>query len=153
MKYKFTDDPNESIVITDDLELEFLTSMVQFTKVVRIKNCHIKTLDIYANFFADGLILENCIVENQVFWIAGGHNLKPIIFNNCIFKEFVDFEDCCFDGDIILSRVKFLKGTNFFGNKGTPVEVSFKNKPKLKDIEGDLSINTYKKKTSPNNKP
>jgi hypothetical protein len=58
------------------------------------------------------------------------------INENCIFKEFVDFEDCCFDGDVVLvlENVKFVKGTNLLGNKDTPVEVSFEKNLVLVNI-------------------
>ncbi|MCB9229100.1 MAG: hypothetical protein H6618_05765 [Deltaproteobacteria bacterium] len=144
MKYEFKYDPEQPVEITNDQALEFLAPMVQFTELVRIKNCNIKILDIYANHFTSGLELVDCVIENKVLWTAGGHNLKPIVFKNCIFKEFVDFEDCYFDGDVIFNSVKFLKGTNLLGNKGTPVEVSFEKDLTISEVEGNLKMDTFK---------
>ncbi|MFW7380271.1 MAG: pentapeptide repeat-containing protein [Oligoflexus sp.] len=144
MKYEYKNDPKKPIEINNDQQLEFLAPMVQFTKSVKIKGSKIKGLDIYANYFAEGFELEDCVIESKVIWTAGGHNLKPILFKNCVFNEFVDFEDCYFEGDVIFENVRFIKGTNLMGNKGTPVEVTFEIDPRLTNVEGDFAMDTYK---------
>ena len=145
MKHLFKNDPAKIISILGDDQLEFESSMIQFSERVEIIQCIVINFDIYASLFIGGLRIENVIVKCPVKWMAGGHNKQPIILKDCVFEEFVDFEDCCFDHEIIFENVQFIKGTNFLGNKGTPVEVSFEFKPKMVDVTGELDINTFNK--------
>jgi hypothetical protein len=117
--------------------------MVHFTRKIEIKNCRIVNLDIFGMYCLAGFCIRDSVILCQVSWQSGGHNLEPVIFENCEFVEFVDFEDCSFDSRVTLRNVSFTKGTNLFGNKGTPVEVSFASPPLLENVSGILNANTF----------
>lgn len=148
MIYEFTEDPAKQLEIANDPNLCFKGSMVAFTEPVIIKNTTIKEMDIYASYFIGGLTLMGCIVESAVKWASGGHNQKPIIFDQCDFHDFVDFEDCTFEAPVQLKNVRFRKGTNLLGNQGTPVEVSFTFPADIHQCQGDLRVSTFDREPS-----
>lgn len=143
MEFSFKEAPDTEVTIKDDNNLSFKSPMVHFIKKVELINCKIVSLDIFSNYFADGLLIKDCVFECKVNWQSGGHNLKPVIFENCEFKEFVDFEDCCFDSDFIIRNVTFHKNSNLLGNKNSPVEVVFEIHPYFENVKGNLHINTF----------
>ena len=81
----------------------------------------------------------NCTVHCRVDWFAGGHNNKPILIQDCTFKEFVDVGDCWFHDVVRLERVQFEKGTNLLGDRGSPYQVDFDTEPQIIGVEGILT--------------
>lgn len=143
MLYEFDIDPGKRLVFRNDNNLSFKAFMVQFTSMVEFYDCEIIGFDNLANYFTSGLYVKNCLFRCNINWQSGGHNLKPIVFENCEFDEFFDFEDCCFDADFVLKNVTFKKGTNLLGNINTPVEVIFATEPQCENVKGNLRINTF----------
>jgi len=90
--------------------------------------------------------MDGCVVSDHVTFQSGGHNDKdhPFAIINTHFDSFVDFEDCWFTGSFRLENVVFTQGTNLFGNKDTPMAVSFDFEPQVANVQGTLNINTYK---------
>lgn len=147
MIYKYQADPENEIVIVNDESLIFCSPMIQFAQKVDIQNCVIREFDIYASCFSSGLLVKNCTLECSIVWQSGGHNKKPIVFENCKFLGFVDFEDCCFEAELVMKDVIFSKNSNLLGNKDTPVEVVLTRLPKLENVQGKLNVNTFNAKT------
>lgn len=116
LKYSDLDvnEPNHicnSIIKTIDFDL------FEFERNVIIEGCIIDFLHIHSCWFIDGLVLKNCIIKNYVDYQMGGHNEKPILIENNIFNEFMNFFDCQF-GDIVeVKNNVFMKGSNLLGNK------------------------------------
>ena len=144
MKYTNDNEHDTEINIANDNEtsLEFL--FCSFENRVTISNCTIEKMDFDATHFFGGLLLEDCTIKCKVRWTSGGHNKKPLVIRNCTFLEFVDFEDCSFESEVILENVMFHEGTNLFGNKNTPVEVVFEIEPEMKNVCGNLSMEPFK---------
>ncbi len=143
MNYFYNNEHKTDVNISNDKQtfLEFI--FCSFENRVTISNCTIEKMDFDATHFFGGLLLENCSINCKVTWTSGGHNKKPVAIKNCTFHEFVDFEDSCFESEVVLENVKFNKGTNLFGNKNTPVEVVFEVQPKIENVSGDLSVETF----------
>lgn len=121
-------------------DIENLTSiMVYFNKSVTFKNCHFKNASFNFSYFQKGLSIENCVFEKYLDFEAGGHNEKgtPIIICNSEFREFVNFFDCWFTGEVEITNNKFVKGTNIASENQY---VSFDIPPVLKDNLGQLDI-------------
>lgn len=143
MRYDFSDTYRKEVIIRNDTELILSAPCVVFEKPVRIVNCYITELMIYACYFLEGLELFDCFVKSRVIWQSGGHNEKKILISSCTFHEFVDLEDCWFMEPIEFNKVRFLQGTNLFGNKNTPMAITFEKGCMIKDVTGDLAVDTY----------
>jgi len=105
---------------------------------------HLRFLDFYAAYFLCGFTMDQCVVEEQLSFQSGGHNDNGVFrISDTTFRSFVDFEDCWFTGSLHLQNVTFEKGTNLFGNKNTPMEVSFDVTPELANVSGSLDLNTF----------
>ena len=144
MKYTCDNEHDTEVNITLDNEVSLEFLFCSFENRVTISNCTIEKMDFDATHFFGGLLLDDCTINCKVRWTSGGHNKKPLVIRNCTFLEFVDFEDCSFESEVILENVKFQKDTNLFGNKNTPVEVVFEHVPELKNVSGNLNIETFK---------
>lgn len=118
-------------------------SYCTFNKKLTLVDCVIEYASLSASFFLSGLTIDRCIFNNDIFLFSmGGHNAedKPIIIHDTIFKGYVDMNDAWFMGPLIISKCKFMKGSNLLGNKGQPFEVSFDIKPELIDNQGKLNL-------------
>ena len=105
---------NNEIQITDCTIDNINCLCVMFEKPVILKNSLLKNVSFNFSYFKKGLTIENCIFYNYVDFEAGGHNelgnLITIINNE--FREFVNFNDCWFTGEVNVSNNIFLKGSN-----------------------------------------
>ena len=119
------------------------TTGAQLETLVRFIRCSFESLDFYATYFAGGLIMEQCTIDNELTFQSGGHNKHPIMISDTTFNSFVDFEDCWFTGPIRLQNVRFAMGTNLLGNEHTPLAVRFDVPPDLEDVRGELRKDTY----------
>lgn len=94
----------------------------EFSEAIVVENCIIDTLIIYATWFHEGFTLKNCIINNKVLYETAGHNNKPIIFSNNIFKNVFVFFGCIFEADFIITNNIFIdnctlhNGYNEFNN-------------------------------------
>lgn len=96
-------------------DIENLTCMmVYFDKPVTFRNCHFTNAVFNFSYFQKGLLIEDCVFDNYLDFEAGGHNEigAPIIIKNNEFKEFVNFCDCWFTGEVEITNNQFVKGTN-----------------------------------------
>lgn len=143
MRYEYRDWVETEVVVVGDGDVRFSAAFAQFEQPVRIADCTIVQLDLYATYFLAGLKIENCRVLCDIVWQSGGHNKRPIRVVDSEFVGFVDVEDCFFQAEVILCNVKFHGGTNLLGNVGTPVEVSFEQPLHCESVEGPLDTQTY----------
>ena len=130
---------NKEVTILN-CNIENLTCMmVYFNKPVTFKNCHFKNASFNFSYFQKGLAIENCIFEKYLDFEAGGHNEidTPIIIKNNEFREFVNFCDCWFTGEVEITNNKFVKGTNIVSENQY---VSFDITPVIHDNLGQLDI-------------
>ncbi len=119
----------------------FSGSVTQFGKHVRITNCHFKNCQFVFTYFFGGLIIDNCTFDNYLDFQAGGHNKTghPVIIKNTNFKEFVNFFDCWYENEVIISNNKFQKGTNLLGQPNN-IPVTFDKEVIIKDNTGQLDL-------------
>src|SRR5579863_2505921 len=125
---------------------------VKFSHHVHFNDVCFKRCSFNFARFYDGLLIENCEFETYLDFSPGGHNEKNKLFSirNSVFKEFVSFFDCWFQGDVEIVNNDFRKGTNLLGNKDDVYRVHFDFEPTIKnnlglidlDGEGDKSVNT-----------
>lgn len=130
---------NKEVTILNS-SIENLTClMVYFNKPVTFRNCYFKDASFNFSYFQKGLVIENCVFDKYLDFEAGGHNEigTPIIINNNEFREFVNFCDCWFTGEVEITNNKFIKGTNIASKNQY---VSFDIPPVLKDNLGQLDI-------------
>jgi len=142
MRYTFTEQ-TKSVAIADDDDLYFSAPFGNFVGPVAISGCRIRELDCLAAYFNSGLRLVNSTIDCPAMFQSSGHNKQPVEFVDVTFLDNVDFEDCCFDADVVFKRVRFARGTNILGNKATPVAVTFEGELMLTDVEGALGLNTF----------
>lgn len=130
---------NKEVTILNS-SIENLTClMVYFNKPVTFRNCYFKEASFNFSYFQKGLVIENCVFDKYLDFEAGGHNKidTPIIINNNEFREFVNFCDCWFTGEVEITNNKFVKGTNIASENQY---VSFDIPPVLKHNLGQLDI-------------
>lgn len=86
-----------------------------FLEKLELINCKIITAYFGGGYFPKGVEMKDCEFYSLVSFEAGGHNLKTdFIIEDNLFKGFVDFLDCCFEGPFILRNNIFEAGTNLF---------------------------------------
>lgn len=114
----------------------------QFNKQVKFLNCRFISCDFSFSFFPGGLQIVNCSFDNYLNFECGGHNEPKNSFKleNSIFKNFVNFYDCSYDGPFILKGNDFQNGTNILGNKNMPYEAVFKLTPLIENNNGALNV-------------
>lgn len=145
MRHVFAEDVHKKLCFAEDADFSFSARMVHFSENIEIRSCRTKEFDVFGMYCEGGLTIYNCEFDCKIDWESGGHNKAPIVIENCVFKRFVNFEDCYFENELILKNVVFAEGTNLMGNKGTPVRVGFDIIPCLENVSGNLEINTFDK--------
>jgi len=97
-------------------EIEYLMAHSStFVEKFELQNCHINKAYFGGGYFPKGFDMKDCKFTSLVSFEAGGHNMKTdFVIENNLFKDFVDFLDCCFDGPFILRNNIFELGTNIF---------------------------------------
>lgn len=129
-------------IILDNCIIENFTAInQQFAKSVKIKNSHFKKCQFCFSYFLGGLHIENCTFDNDLDFSSGGHNKDGniILITNNEFNGFVDFFDCWYESEIIISNNKFLKGTNLLA-KPYNIDVTFDIEPIMFNNLGKLDV-------------
>lgn len=106
-----------------------------------IENCIVDYLKIHSCWFTNGLVIKNCIINNNIDYQMGGHNLEPLIIEGNIFIGFFNFFDCQFENRIELKNNIFVKGTNLLGNIGEGFENTFNRGYLIENNKGDIDVN------------
>lgn len=123
--------------------LENLSAInIQFTKPVKLVNCHLKNCQFHFSHFLAGLTIDNCTFESHLDFQAGGHNKDAHAFTiiNSDFKGFVNFFDCWFESDVFIYSNNFRAGTNIYGSpNGIPV--TFDGETIINNNIGQLGLN------------
>lgn len=124
----------ENCVIED-----FKCLMVYFKKNVTIKDCRFKNASFNFSYFHGGLAIENCTFDEYLDFEAGGHNDlgNSVTIRKNNFKEFVNFFDCWYTGEVIVEENIFNKGTNISSKEQL---VSFDIPPRILNNTGDLAV-------------
>ncbi len=132
---------DKEIVIENTLIGYFSCIGTSFNKPVRITNSHFKNCKLTFCYFLRGLTIDNCLFEDYLDFSSGGHNKTgySIIIRNNNFKNFVNFFDCFYENDVIITKNKFRKGTNLLG-KPHNIPVTFYINPIIKENEGKLDF-------------
>ena len=86
----------------------------EFSEAITVENCIIDTLIIYASWFREGFTLKNCIINNKVLYETAGHNNKPILLSNNLFKNVFVFFGCVFEADLIITNNIFLDNCTLY---------------------------------------
>lgn len=126
---------SNSIIKTIDL-----FSFEANSKVI-IENSIVFNFIIHSCWFKEGLDFRGNHVINYVDYQMGGHNQKPILFTNNIFRDFFNFFDCDFTDNLILENNIFINGSNLLGNIDEGWKNSFKKELILKNNVGLLNMN------------
>lgn len=130
-------------VVFENCEVENLKSgSVQYNRVVKFNKCHFKKCELSFCYFPEGLEIISCLMDSYIDFQCGGHNKPTAIvrITDTVFKEFVNFFDCIYEGPVIITNNKFEKGTNLLGNQNKPYAVSFHSVLTIENNEGELSI-------------
>jgi hypothetical protein len=132
---------DNEVVFENCIIENFSGSVTQFGKPVRLVNCHFKKCHFAFTYFLGGLTIDNCTFDNYLDFQAGGHNKtgNAIIITNNDFKDFVNFFDCWYENEVVLSKNKFHKGTNLLG-KPHNIAVTFDTQAIIKDNIGQLDL-------------
>ncbi len=113
---KLTNDINWSkeIIINNCIVEHFNADFAEFEKPIKLINTHFKDCQFTFSYFYQGVMIDNCVFDKYLDFHAGGHNKigHPVIIKHNIFSEFVNFFDCWYTGEVIISENQFLKGTN-----------------------------------------
>ncbi len=136
-------------VVFENCIIEYFSgSVTQFDKPVRLINCHFKKCQFVFTYFLGGLTIDNCTFDNYLDFQAGGHNKtgNPVIITNNDFKGFVNFFDCWYENEVIISNNIFHKGTNLLG-KPHNIPVTFDIEAIIKDNDGQLNLDNEEEKS------
>lgn len=128
--------------VFDNCTIEYFSgTATQFNKPVKLTNCYFKKCQFAFTYFLGGLIIDNCTFDNYLDFQAGGHNRagNPVIITNNNFKDFVNFFDCWYESEVIISNNKFWKGTNILG-KPNNIPVTFDIGPSITGNIGQLDL-------------
>lgn len=141
----------EKDIVAENCIFESLEgSCVQFIRSVRLTNSKFTRCDFAYTYFTGGLVIDNCTFEGYLDMQAGGHNKKAVSITNSIFKNFVNFFDCWYQGEVTIKNNHFQQGTNLLGVDATSgIRTSFDVEPLIEgnigqldiDNEADLDIN------------
>lgn len=135
-----TNETWDKAVIFENCILEnFSGAVTQFKQPVRLINCHFKKCQFVFTYFLGGLIIDKCLFDSYLDFQAGGHNKagKPVIITSNYFAGFVNFFDCWYENEVIITENHFQKGTNLLG-KPNNIPVSFDVKPTIHGNLGKL---------------
>jgi hypothetical protein len=93
-------------------------------------------------FFPTGFSAIRCQFRKGIDLRWGGHNKNGSIFRleDCEFEGFADFEDDCFESPVEIRRCAFRCGSNLFGLKGHPLQVTFDADPIIEGNTGRLDL-------------
>ena len=113
-------------------------SCLEFNKKMTLNSCKIESIVFNGSYFYEGLDIENCVINGVSVFSSGGHNKNgyPIRIIGTDFIDFVDFEDCYFEGLVEIIGCNFKKGTNLTNIKEKASAVRFDVEPILKDNVG-----------------
>ena len=130
---------NKEIIIDNCIIEYFGGGVTQFKKPIKFTNTHFKNCQFIFSHFPKGLIIKNCRFDKYLDFQAGGHNQigYPIEIKNNIFLDFVNFCDCWYNGEIIISDNKFLKGTNI---ESQTQYLTFDVTPQIRNNTGQTNI-------------
>ncbi len=129
-------------IIFENCTIEhFSGNTTVFEKNVKLINCHFKKCQFVFTYFLGGLIIDNCIFDNYLDFQAGGHNKagNEVAITNNNFDDFVNFFDCWYESNVIISNNVFRKGTNLLG-KPYNIPVTFDIEPIVKNNIGLLGF-------------
>lgn len=143
---------NQLIQIENCIIESLQSACVEYNQKVEIKTSEFKKCDFTFTYFIKGLKLEKCTFKDYLDFQCGGHTktLNTFSIEGCVFKGFVNFLDCIYDGQVEIENNDFRMGTNLLGNIGESYQTSFLIQPKIErnkgkltvDGEGDLKINS-----------
>lgn len=130
---------SDSLIIENCIIDSLSVVMVQFGKPVRFINCRFKKCEFSFAYFLGGLIIDRCVFDGYLDFEAGGHNQKRNLFmlKSNTFSQFVNFFDCQFNDEVIISENKFLKSTNLLGMPSN-ISVAFDITPTIENNYGRL---------------
>ena len=129
------------VVIKDSIFSNFYSPATQFLESVFISHTTFLRCTFNYAYFKKGITVAECIFESYLDFEAGIHNEDgQFILNGNEFKRFVNFFDCCFKGEIHVTKNKFEFGTNLLGNKGMYYEPSFKFPPIVENNKGPVDL-------------
>ncbi len=148
LKIEVSDNWDKEVVFENCIVEKFSAIGQQFDKPVKLTNCHFKNCQFTFVYFLGGLTIDNCTFDNYLDFQAGGHNKagNPVVISNNDFKYFVNFFDCWYENEVIISNNKFHKGTNLLGRVHN-IPVTFDIEPIIKDNVGQLDLNNEGEKS------
>jgi hypothetical protein len=120
-----------------------------FQRAVRLVNCRFYKCSFNYAYFQGGLTIDNCIFETYLDFEAGGHNEIQHSFQilNSHFRDFVNFFDCWFKGEVVIADNDFEGGTNLLGNKMAAFSAQFDIQPRIENNKGPLDLDGEGAKT------
>lgn len=111
-----------------------------FEKPVEIRNCVIRNINIYNAWFKEGLTFDGNVVLGTIDYQTGGHNRKPYVMTNNIFKEEVRFFDCIFEAEVRIIGNIFEKGTDILTKENPGFDNRFEHGIVTENNIGKLDI-------------
>lgn len=129
-------------VVFENCIVDFFSgSTVQFDKPVRLVNSHFKKCQFTFSYFLGGLTIDSCTFDDYLDFQAGGHNQTnfPVKIINNEFIGFVNFFDCWYENEVIISDNRFKNGTNLLGNPNG-ILVTFDKEPVIKGNTGKVDF-------------
>lgn len=132
----------KEVVLENCIVENFSGSVTQFEKSVKLINCYFKKCSFTFTYFLGGMTIDNCSFDSYLDFQAGGHNKTNIVtITNNEFRNFVNFFDCWYNSEVIITNNKFHKGTNLLG-KAHNLTVTFDVCPLIMGNFGQLDINS-----------
>lgn len=143
LKIETSDTWDKEITIENCVIENFSGSSTLFVNQIKLTSCNFKRCQFIFSYFAGGLTIDNCIFDDYLDFQAGGHNMlgNSVVITNNVFNGFVNFFDCWYESEVIISNNKFHKGTNLLGAP-LNISVTFDKEPIIIGNIGQLDLNS-----------
>jgi|GEM_PF-640710 len=150
--YSLKEQIKSELIMQNCIVEDLVSPSIEFEHPVRITGSTIVKCSFNYAYFLAGLTIDHSTFNSYVDFEFGGHNQNnsPLTITNSTFEEFVNFFDCWFKSEVIISHNHFVKGTNLLGNMDDSYRTHFEVEPVIEnnrgaidlDGEGDKKVNT-----------
>ncbi|QNE40731.1 hypothetical protein F1C16_14730 [Hymenobacter sp. NBH84] len=121
-------------------EVDDLSGVVlSYERPMILSYCHFHRADFIFAYFVGGLLIEECVFYSYLNFSSGGHNKPgfPVRLLRNLFKGFVNFFDCWYEGEVHVEYNIIKQGTNLLGAPHN-IPVTFDIQPIIQKNVGNL---------------
>ncbi|WP_147321941.1 hypothetical protein [Mucilaginibacter conchicola] len=109
-----SEDFTKEITFINCIIESFTAVGIDFAEHIKFENSHLKSCQFNFAYFSKGLTIKDCLFDNRLSFAFGGHNQPgyTVSITKNHFHDYVDFFDCWFTSEIVVTNNIFSRGTN-----------------------------------------